>query len=192
MPAGLIGSGALSELAYETSRRCRCGTLLLYRAPGLRGSGFRIMDLNCGGAMGIRTPDLLHAIQRQPVHPCVSAQVTVLPRPLRSARVQACCGTFLLYCRRTANRTSHAPSRRVTSQNLPICYCLRFLHNQASDRGPRASESHASWGRRTAGPHPRFSARTITCATSRRRIVGNRSADPCQGARPWYNRICIS
>jgi hypothetical protein len=47
--------------------------------------------------MGIRTPDLLHAIQRQPVHPRVPVQVTVLPRPLRSGRVQACCGTFLLY-----------------------------------------------------------------------------------------------
>jgi hypothetical protein len=47
--------------------------------------------------MGIRTPDLLHAIQRQPVHPRVSVQVTVLPRPLGSTRVRACCGTFLLY-----------------------------------------------------------------------------------------------
>jgi hypothetical protein len=37
------------------------------RAPGTVGSGFRIMLLNWGGAMGIRTPDLLHAMQvRQP------------------------------------------------------------------------------------------------------------------------------
>jgi hypothetical protein len=47
--------------------------------------------------MGIRTPDLLHAIQRQPVHPRVSVQVTVLPRPPRSTSVPACCGTLLLY-----------------------------------------------------------------------------------------------
>jgi hypothetical protein len=47
--------------------------------------------------MGIRTPDLLHAIQRQHVHGCPSAQVTVLVRPLQSTRVQTCCGTFLLY-----------------------------------------------------------------------------------------------
>jgi hypothetical protein len=35
------------------------------RAPGTVGSGFRIMLLTCGGAMGIRTPDLLHAMQTQ-------------------------------------------------------------------------------------------------------------------------------
>src|ERR1017187_1815451 len=62
MLAALIRRGALSELAYETSGRCRCGTLLLYQAPKLWGSGFRITTLTCGGAMGIRTPDLLHAI----------------------------------------------------------------------------------------------------------------------------------
>jgi hypothetical protein len=69
---------------------------LLYFAAVPRPRVFELC-LTCG-AIGIRTPDLLHGIQRQPVHPRVSAQVTVLPRPLRSARVQACCGTFLLYC----------------------------------------------------------------------------------------------
>ena len=34
------------------------------RAPGTVGSGFRIMFLTWGGAMGIRTPDLLHAMKR--------------------------------------------------------------------------------------------------------------------------------
>ena len=70
--------------------------------------GFRILLLTCG-AKEIRTPDLLHAIQRQPVHPRPSAQVTVLPRPLRSARVQACCGTFLLYRRRTGQPNRSRP-----------------------------------------------------------------------------------
>src|ERR1035441_6333427 len=41
--------------------------LLLYfaavQAPGALGSGFRIMVLTWGGAMGIRTPDLLHAMR---------------------------------------------------------------------------------------------------------------------------------
>src|ERR1022692_2690314 len=40
------------------------------RAPGTVGSGFRIMLLNWGGAMGIRTPDLLHAIHTPPVAGC--------------------------------------------------------------------------------------------------------------------------
>jgi len=72
--------------------------------------------------MGIRTPDLLHAIQRQPVHPRVPVQVTVLPRPLQSARVQACCGTSLLYRRRTGQPNQSRPNRPVTSQNLPRRY----------------------------------------------------------------------
>ena len=55
------------------------------------------MFLTCGGAMGIRTPDLLHAIQRQPVHSSPSPQVTVPEGAPESACVQACCGTFLLY-----------------------------------------------------------------------------------------------
>jgi len=45
-----------------------------------RGPAFRIMCLTCG-AMGIRTPDLLHASQWQPVHPRPSPQVTVPERP---------------------------------------------------------------------------------------------------------------
>jgi hypothetical protein len=97
MPAALTGDGALSEWESGTSRRCRCGTLLLYQAPDLLGSGFRIMAVNCSGAMGIRTPDLLHAIQRQPVHSSPSPQVTVPESAPTSACVQACCGTFLLY-----------------------------------------------------------------------------------------------
>jgi hypothetical protein len=47
--------------------------------------------------MGIRTPDLLHAIQRQPVHSRPSLQVTVPERTCGSSRIQVCCGTFLLY-----------------------------------------------------------------------------------------------
>jgi len=47
--------------------------------------------------MGIRTPDLLHAIQRQPVHSSPSLQVTVPECTCGSSRIQACCGTFLLY-----------------------------------------------------------------------------------------------
>ena len=96
MPAALTGDGALSEWESGTSRRCRCSTLLLYQAPDLLGSGFRIMAVNCSGAMGIRTPDLLHAIQRQPVHSSHrrrSPSRRVHPRPpaSRPVAVLSCC-----------------------------------------------------------------------------------------------------
>ena len=47
--------------------------------------------------MGIRTPDLLHAISRQHVHRSTSAQVTVLTRAPESAVVHPGCGTSALY-----------------------------------------------------------------------------------------------
>ena len=50
-----------------------------------------------GGAKEIRTPDLLHAIWRQHVHPRPSPQVTVLTRPCAATSVHLRCGTFLLY-----------------------------------------------------------------------------------------------
>ena len=45
MPAALTGGGALSEWKYGTLHRCRYGTLLLYQAPELWGSRFRIISL---------------------------------------------------------------------------------------------------------------------------------------------------
>ena len=47
--------------------------------------------------MGIRTPDLLHAMQWNHVHRSPSVQVTVSGRPHQSAGIQAGCCTFLLY-----------------------------------------------------------------------------------------------
>jgi len=55
------------------------------------------MYLTCCGATEIRTPDLLHAISRQPVHRRASAQVTVLRRVRQSGVVRTGCCTFLLY-----------------------------------------------------------------------------------------------
>ena len=49
------------------------------------------------GAMGIRTPDLLHAMQWHHVHRSPSVQVTVSGRPHESAGIQAGCCTFVLY-----------------------------------------------------------------------------------------------
>jgi hypothetical protein len=103
--------------------------------------GFRFRLLSCG-AMGIRTPDLLPAIQRQPVHPASiaaghspRASTPVRPRPGLLRYFPA----VLLPYRPIEPATP--PNRHVTSQNLPRCYRLRFLHNQASDRGPRVSEA---------------------------------------------------
>jgi hypothetical protein len=47
--------------------------------------------------MGIRTPDLLHAIQRQPVHQSIAVQVTVPGRAHTFPWIRACCGTSMLY-----------------------------------------------------------------------------------------------
>ena len=60
--------------------------------PGL-GKG----SLTWSGAKEIRTPDLLHAITRQHVHPRLSVQATVLLRPRVAARVPASCDTSVLY-----------------------------------------------------------------------------------------------
>jgi len=59
---------------------------------------FEFSTLTWGGAMGIRTPDLLHAISRQPVHHSASPQVTVLSRAPECALVRRRCGTSALYC----------------------------------------------------------------------------------------------
>jgi hypothetical protein len=56
-----------------------------------------VMPLTWGGATGIRTPDLLHAISRHHVHRSASPQVTVPERTHRSIQIRAGCGTFLLY-----------------------------------------------------------------------------------------------
>jgi hypothetical protein len=61
------------------------------------GSNVRNMASDLRGAMGIRTPDLLHAISRQHVHRSPSLQVTVPTGAWRSAPIRGRCGTFLLY-----------------------------------------------------------------------------------------------
>ena len=55
--------------------------------------------------MGIRTPDLLHAISRQHVHGRTSAQVTVLTRAPECGLVRPGCGTSALYA---ASGSGHA------------------------------------------------------------------------------------
>jgi len=55
--------------------------------------------------MGIRTPDLLHAISRQAVHRSPSPQATVLARAPEYASIRTCCGTYVLYA---ASGSRHA------------------------------------------------------------------------------------
>jgi hypothetical protein len=62
MPATPPGAGDRSRLAKKYIVLPCCCILLLYKAGELPGSGFRIYLSDLGGATGIRTPDLLHAI----------------------------------------------------------------------------------------------------------------------------------
>ena len=75
----------------------RCCTLLLYKISELWAQDFEFTCLNWGGAKGIRTPDLLHAISRQHVRRSTSVQVTVPGSARPSRQVRTGCGTFLLY-----------------------------------------------------------------------------------------------
>jgi hypothetical protein len=128
MPAALLEGGAISEVENGIPHCCRCGTLLLYQTPELWGSGFRIISFNCGGAMGIRTPDLLHAIQRQPVHRSPSAQVTVPASTQQSTGIQTRCGTSLLYDPLSPLRCSSAESCSGQRREIPYCHAPDFTH----------------------------------------------------------------
>jgi hypothetical protein len=63
----------------------RCCILLLYQARERWAQDFEFIRLTWGGAKGIRTPDLLHAISRQHVHRSTSVQV-IVPRSARPSR----------------------------------------------------------------------------------------------------------
>ena len=82
--------------------------------------GLRISDLlfDLGGAKGIRTPDLLHAISRQHVHRRPSMQVTVPGRAHESSGIWAGCGTFLLYRAEPAPLLTPADTRPVESLRI--------------------------------------------------------------------------
>jgi hypothetical protein len=71
--------------------------LLLYKARERWAQDFEFTCLTWGGAKGIRTPDLLHAISRQAVHQRLSSQVTVPERAHQSGQVRTGCCTFPLY-----------------------------------------------------------------------------------------------
>ena len=79
---------------------------LLYFPAVLAVRSVRISLPTCG-AKRARTADLLHAIWRQHVHARPSVQVTVHPRPRKSAPVRVSCCTSVLY--RCHPRRRHQP-----------------------------------------------------------------------------------
>ena len=89
---GCIGAEAGSEQEYgpPTAVLCCC------TRPESWAHSFDFVPLT-SGSMGIRAPDLLHAISRRPIHRSTSVQVTVPQRALQSAQVRVSCGTFVLY-----------------------------------------------------------------------------------------------
>ena len=97
MPAIPPCAGTRSQPTDRHIVPLRCCILLLYKARELGAQDFEFICLNWGGATGIRTPDLLHAISRQHVHRSTSVQVTVPGSARPSRQVRTGCGTFLLY-----------------------------------------------------------------------------------------------
>jgi hypothetical protein len=97
MPAIPPCAGTRSQPADRHIVPLRCCILLLYKVREPWAQDFEFTCLTWGGAKGIRTPDLLHAISRQHVHRSTSVQVTVPGSARPSRQVRTGCGTFLLY-----------------------------------------------------------------------------------------------
>ncbi len=105
-----------------------------------RGASVRILALTCG-AMGIRTPDLLHAIRRQHIHPRPSPQVSVPERLPWSASIRTGCGTSVLY----------SPPRSMALQR-PCALAAAAPRNLLVTKA--ASGAHGSEGNPRAGDPP--------------------------------------
>ena len=121
--------GPTSRLTDRGIVLLRCCILLLYQARELWAQDFEFISLTCGGAKGIRTPDLLHAISRQHVHRSTSVQVAVPERAHQSGQVRTGCCTFPLY--RSAWPVK-LPNERLTSQKPPQNSTAMPPGNQAS------------------------------------------------------------
>ena len=92
-----IGADARSAVACGTLSSRRCCTLLLYGPLILWDQDFDIWPLNWGGATGTRTPDFLHAMQRQDLRRSMYELVASLMRAHESTLMPTGCGTSLLY-----------------------------------------------------------------------------------------------
>ncbi len=142
-----IRTDSRSELACDAFRSGCCCTLLLYQALEPCGQAFELWHLSWGGAMGIRTPDLLHAIQLQRVHPRPSPQVTVSGRPHESAGIQAGCCTFVLYRSRQQRCILRggsylwlAPRSSPSGPACPSVPCLASRHDPCAQCGSATPE----------------------------------------------------
>jgi hypothetical protein len=95
--ASHASNSALCRDQITADRQAHRAAALLYKARERWAQDFEFIYLTWGGATGIRTPDLLHAISRQHVHRSTSAQVTVPGSARPSRQVRTGCCTFLLY-----------------------------------------------------------------------------------------------
>jgi hypothetical protein len=99
------------------------------------------MLLTCG-AMGIRTPDLLHAITRQHIHHRPSPQVTVPRSARRSPVVRVRCGTFLLY----------SPGRPHESRDVAVLPPAHSRSPSPAPRKPERADAGSGNSARSTGP----------------------------------------
>jgi hypothetical protein len=161
----------------------RAAALLYFAAvpgPRIAGSGFRIYLSDLGGATGIRTPDLLHAISRQHICSRPSTQVTVPGRAHESSGIRASCGTFLLYRAEPAPLRTPADTRPVESLRI---YRADY-RNHARHRHRKASKSSCN-GRGANGRRPlRGSHRPVDSArTPARRTPTGACRQPLNARR---------
>ena len=152
--AVFIRTDARSELACDAFRGGCCCTLLLYQALEPWAQDFELLPLTWGGAMGIRTPDLLHAMQWQHVHGSASVQVTVPGRPHQS--LSPGIPGRLLYFRAVpsravtrAKRSGSAPGRRT----LAIAARLYPSAGQDRRREPELAITDEEWVPPAIMPH---------------------------------------
>jgi hypothetical protein len=156
-----IRTDSRSELACDAFRCGCCCTLLLYEPLELCDQIFDLWSLTWGGAMGIRTPDLLHAMQWQHVHGSASVQVTVSGGPHQSPGIQAGCCTFVLYrsalrrCEQNESILWKHAAEHSSALYLPGCWsrCSLTQTSVAFDPGPRQMMPRGA-GRRRVRPAP--------------------------------------
>jgi hypothetical protein len=113
---GLASSAGAGRHSIRTHVRRPTGPPLLYFAAVFAVRSVRIMLLT-SGAKEIRTPDLLHAIWRQHVHPRPSPQVTVLLRPCAATSGRVRCGTPVLYRSNSAETSAVSRDEGPASDN---------------------------------------------------------------------------
>jgi len=100
--------------------------------------------------MGIRTPDLLHAIRLQHIHPHPFPQVTVLACVPRCASVRAGCGTSVLY--RSATAADLSASSAGNAQVSVMSQCTTITTRPSGSQPKRLRQP--------------FNIRALTCRPS--------------------------